>query len=558
MLHMSNKSKILTLAALCLFFLSGILRFVHIGGPDSSGIPIAGASSMIYVGLYIAWAVFIDYRITQKVIRNYLLTAAGLMILWFVARQAKYSFFFEIDIVCRYLWYTYYIPMILLPVILFLTALHIGRPGKKPPRCWNLLFIPACFLITSVLTADLHQLVFRFRPGFVEWNTDYTYGVMYVVIIAWIAALILASLALIFIKCRISSIKKSVWVPIIFLIVCTSYLCWTFTDSFIYGEKLFQMPEMFCLMIITLCESCIQVGLIPSNIGYGDFLNASTVCAQLADETGNIRYASDNTVPLTPEDIKSAQSGSILLDKDTRLSSHHVSGGRVFWIDNLSAVNRMNDEIAEIKEQLAEYNGLLQAEAELKERTARAAEQNRLYDIIAGVIKPQIDKLALLLDNAAPDDPDMKQKYALACVLNAYIKRRSNLTLIGENLTEMQAFELVSSIRESVEYLNVYGVSCSFLWDGDGALPTETLILTYELFEAVVETTLSGLSELLVNMKVTDGALLLRLSMEDTDAVINPNWQAERVKAAGGTLSVEKEEGTVFVTFRTRKGGMRG
>lgn len=557
MLHMSKRTKILTLTAVGVFFLAGFLRLVNPGGPDASGIPMASAPAILYAGLFIAWSVSIHYRITQNDIQKYLIISASLMVFWFIVREAKYHFLYEIDIVCRYLWYSYYIPMILLPAILFVTALRIGRTKTRPLwRSWNLLFVPAVIMIAGVFTNDLHQLIFRFRPGFINWGTDYTYGILYAVIINWIAVFILASLAVIFHKCHISRIKKSVWVPIICLIVCTSYLLWTFTDDFIYGEKLFQVPEMFCFMIVALCESCIQVGLIPSNIGYGDFLNASTVRAQLADKNGSIRYASENASPLTPEQIKAAGGHPVLLDKDTRLSSQPVGGGRIYWTDNLTAVNNMNDEIAEIKEQLSEYHDLLRAEAELKGRTARAAEQNRLYDVIAAVIKPQLDKLALLLDAAAPDDPRLKEKYALACVLNAYIKRRSNLELIGENMAEMQSFELVSSIRESVEYLSVYGVSCSFAWEGDGVLPAEALILTYELFEMVVEAAIPRLSGLLVNLTVLDGALLLKLSMEDTNAVIDAGWRADRVGACGGTLSVTKEDGTVFVTFRTRKGGM--
>ena len=176
------------------------------------------------------------------------------------------------------------------------------------------------------------------------------------------------------------------------------------------------MPEMFCFMIITLCESCIQVGLIPSNIGYGDFFNASTICAQIVDESGKTRYASENTVALNSEQQKLAEQRPVLLDKDMRLSSRHISGGRIYWTDNLTAINRMNEEIAEIKERLSEYHDLLKAEIELKERIAHAAEKNRLYDFIAAVIKPQLDKLALVLEDTSPEDPQLKEKYAFgAC-----------------------------------------------------------------------------------------------------------------------------------------------
>ena len=557
MLHISRRTNVLTLIAIGTLILAAGMQFVHFGGPGTSGIPTACSSGTLYAGLFIAWAVSIDYRIVQKDIRAYLIASACMMVFWIVAREIKYSFVFELDMVSRYLWYSYYIPMIFLPALLFMTALRIGQKGQKPfYGRWKLLFIPAVIMVMGVFTNDWHQMAFHFRPGFDNWGTEYTYGILYKIIVAWIITLIVASLALVFYKCRISKIKRSIWVPIVFLVVCTFYLLWTYTESFIYGQKVFQVPEMFCFMIVALCESCIQVGLIPSNIGYGDFFNASTVCAQLADETGKICYASENAVALTVEQINAAEHSAVFLDKNTRLRSYPVSGGKVLWTDDLSAINRMNNEISEIKEQLSKHHDLLRAETELKERTVRAAEQNRLYDVITAVVKPQLNQLAILLGNTAPNDAKLREKFALACVLNAYIKRRSNLALIGHDCEQMQSFELVSSIRESVEYLNVDGIPCSFDWKGEGLLPTEALILAYELFEMVVEASLPKLSGLLVNLAVMEGALVLKLSMEDEDTKIDANWEAKRVKACGGMLRVKKEDGTVFVTFDTREGSV--
>ena len=310
--------------------------------------------------------------------------------------------------------------------------------------------------------------------------------------------------------------------------------------------------------MIILCESYIQTGLIPSNIGYGAFLNASTLNASLTDNSGTLCYASENAAILTPEQIEAAKSGPFMMNNNTRLCSRPVSGGRIYWVDDLTAINQTNEEIANNKKRLLKYNEILKAETELKARTAKAAEQNHLYDVMAIAVKPQLDRLANILESAKADDPDLKHKYALASVYSAFIKRRCNLALIGESMEYMQSFELISSIRESVEYLKAYGIHCYFGFDECGVLSTKSVILTYELFEMVVESILPQLSSLLVNLAASDGKLVLKLSMEATDAAIDANWQSDRVKECNGTLSVTSEDHSLFITFCVGNGGSRG
>ncbi len=550
MLHVSRLTKILTAMAIGVFIFAACLRLVHFNGAFASGIPIVCLSATLYSGLIIAWAISVDYRITQKNIRNNLLAIAVIMVCWLILRDTKYYFIGGVDTACRYIWYAYYIAIVLLPVLLFFTALGIGKTSNRTLiRRWKLLFIPAIIIIAGVLTNDLHQTAFIFQPGFANWDKEYTYGVLYKIVVVWTVGLILASLAIIFFKCCISKIKKHIWVPIIFLIVCIFYLLWTCTEEFIYGEKLLQVPEAFCFTMIILCESCIQAGLIPSNIGYGAFLNASTLNASLTDNTGTLCYASENAMPLTQSQLEAAKLRPVMINNDARLFSHPVSGGRLYWVDDLSAINKMNAEIANNKKRLLKYNKLLKSETELKARTARAAEKNHLYDVMAIAVKPQLDRLANILEGAKADDPDLKRKYALASVYSAYIKRRCNLALIGESTEDMHLFELISSIRESVEYLKAYGIHCYFGFDEGGVLPTKSVILAYELFEMVVESTLPQLSSLLINLTISDGKLLLKLSMEAMDAVIDANWQSDRVKDCNGTMRVICEDHSMFITL---------
>jgi len=48
--------------------------------------------SIIYIGLYIGWAISIHKRVVQKSVKNTLLLISGLMIFWFIIRTIKYFF----------------------------------------------------------------------------------------------------------------------------------------------------------------------------------------------------------------------------------------------------------------------------------------------------------------------------------------------------------------------------------------------------------------------------------------------------------------------------------
>lgn len=115
-------------------------------------------------------------------------------------KLVKYHVFYN-DIVERYLWYSYYIPQCIAPVVLFLTVLGMGNKiNKKVAKLWNLLYIPAILLIFMAFTNDMHQHVFYFDEGLDKANDVYTWKWGYYLIFTWKAVLYLTNGVLLFIK----------------------------------------------------------------------------------------------------------------------------------------------------------------------------------------------------------------------------------------------------------------------------------------------------------------------------------------------------------------------
>ena len=201
--------------------------------------------------------------------------------------MCKFEIPYEMPTALRYAWYLYYIPMLLLPTVSLYLAFYIRQPENyKLPARRCLLFSPALFLIGTVLTNDLHQLVFTFPEGRLGEAASYKvgvygYGAMYYAIVAWDLGCLLVALLIILLRCRKIKNKKMLWMPF-----------GAYGLSVVYGIayylnlpfwKIFSsdMTAALCLLFALIIESCIQCGLIPSNTGYAQLFAASTISAHL-------------------------------------------------------------------------------------------------------------------------------------------------------------------------------------------------------------------------------------------------------------------------------------
>lgn len=539
MLHINKATKSATLAAVCLILLAGVLHLVEADPWWTINKPLACLGPMIYVGLLLGWGISLDHRLTDRRVKGLLFASIALMILWFVLRCAKYDFFDAYDLVLRWLWYSYYIPMNFLPTLSLLAARFIGRDaGRSFRRELLLLLIPDALFTALVLTNDCHQLVFGFQPGFENWSGDYTHLPLFFVLYGWMAVQYVGALGIIFYKCRISRSRRLVWLPVIWVLVAAFFFFWYNATQFLPIRKPFEITEMTCIIIAAVWESCIQTGLIPSNIGYREFFSASTVDAQIIDRDGQVQFSSEGTASLTDSQRHSAMTAPLLLESDTQLQSRAIHAGRIFWNDDLTVIHKLNRELKEARAALAEENDLIQAENEMKEEQARLQEQNRLYDSMADSVRPQLEKIRHLLDGLTPEAPDFARRLSLACVLNAYIKRHSNLMLLAEKETAADAAELGLCIRESMDYLTDCGVLCSFQQSGTGHIPLHLLCRAYETFEDAVEPALQSLYALLVRLSLENGIWTLRIVMDGPAAV----------------PGAVEQDGTLYLTFRMEEG----
>ena len=137
----------------------------------SSSIPLLVAAIAFSI-----WGVLVYLRCLDYVLRRRLVAVATICALWMIEVILKYKSF--TPFYATILWYLYYVPMTLVPLLYQLCGLRLAgleqhRAGR---RYRTALWIAAILLIGFVLTNDFHQQVFHFDRSSDTWSNDYTYG----------------------------------------------------------------------------------------------------------------------------------------------------------------------------------------------------------------------------------------------------------------------------------------------------------------------------------------------------------------------------------------------
>ena len=532
--------------ALGLFVLAGFFRQL-----DRVTAPLPSSAcflltNLIYIGLAMAWGFSISRRILHRNDRRWLLLGCAMAMLWLFLRAVKYRFFSN-DTITRHLWYGYYVPQILAPLFSLFAALQLGRREDDAlSRKWVLLFVPAALLIGGVLTNDLHQMAFRAAPGAATLEADYTHGWVYYLAMTWIVGLLLATGIIVYRKCRVSESRRFAWAPLcVFLggfVLCSL--------SFANIYTFHKMPECFCLTFAAFWESCLQVGLLPTNGYYRYFFSESTVAAQIVDGQGRPVYRAQNAPDLTAGQLDAAAREAILLNADTRLQSAPVQDGRVYWVEDISKINRIQAQLAEINTRLSEENELIQAENELKRQRAQIEEKNRLMDEMIALVQPQLLQINQLLGEESVQKLDI-QKLKQICLLGAYVKRRVNLALICDKKAVVRANELTHCLRESLTYLTQYGAVCALHQEGTDSVCSCHAQSAYDFFEDCLEAALPSLSALMVRVECSE-RFSIRLMMEDAAGLP----KADKYRDLG-KLTIDGADGALCATLSPDWGGVR-
>lgn len=490
----------------------------------------------IYLGLFAAWGISVKNRIIQPQVRRFFVIIAYLIFFWLLIRGIKYNLVVIMlyPHIIRAIWYLYYLPMLFIPLMILFIALMLGKPENyRLPKKTLLLYIPTIILLGLVLTNDLHQLVFDFPENSVWTDKEYSYGFAYWPVVCWELLCSFAALVVMMIKCRVPYSRRTMWLPFLPLsaifIYTVMYILDIYWVWFIAGD----MTVTFCVLIAATLECCIQCGLIQSNSHYDELLKKCTLSIQLTDADYNVLLKSLAAKPISALEMRQTEAEPFILADGYRLSGSAINGGHVLWLEDVSKLLAVLDDLKEIQEELEGANAILAAEYALKVRKTHIEEQDRLFDVIQQETLGQIDLLARLIEEFESSETESQRLSLLGkmAVIGAYLKRRNNLIFLADKKTMINVRELKLTFGESMDNLELCGVECGFVNKLEDTVETVAVAAMYDFFEMIVERSLGVMSALTVAIDSRENGLIITVNTDssaDFSDILTDNVNAVR------------------------------
>lgn len=502
--------------------------------------------TLIYIGLYIGWGISIHKRVVQKAAKNTLIFISGLMIFWFIVRSIKYFFAMDVNVE-RYLWYSYYLPMLFIPQAAVQTAVLLGQPEEYIlPKWLKFLYVPTTLCFLLVLSNDFHQCVFSFAAGEVWTDKGYSYAWGYYTVLLWEVVCAVAAFALMVYKCRLSQRKKylpviGIGISILYAIIYASGAEWM---QVIGGD----ITAALCLMFVCIFESCIYCGLIQTNTGYEELFEVCTMGAQITDQNYRVRYTSANVMELSEAVMREAEKGDVVVDKKTLIQNRPIQGGHILWQEDIEYIIMLLERMEENRKTIEESNCLEQENYQTKAKINMLREKNRLYDKLQTQTAGQIGLLNELLSRYEVEEDLVKSRRLLAkiSVIGTYIKRYGNLIFIGERAEISDVAELGACLEESFSSLKLMGIECALTAPVGERIYVRDAVRIYSFFESIVEACVDSIQFMWVKIRPCGEELIVCMEAES---------EANLSSFFDKTEKGEYEDGVWKFTFTVKKAG---
>ena len=502
--------------AIAIAYACRMLAKFDIGGPAVNHIRTA-----LYLLLFALWGFSLDRRIIQRQALHCLRLTAALMLLWLILRTLKYSFVTG-PAAGRYIWYLYYLPMLFLPLLGVYIALSMGKSEDyRLSRETGMLSIIPAALFLLVITNDLHQQVFAFKSGVpgLPVSGTYSYRPLYFICLGWMVVCMAFSLVCLFRKSRIPSGEGKRITP--FVLGCAMLLYGILYLSGIPAVRWWfgDMNVMFCLLYAAIYESCIRCRMIPSNTGYVELFEASTLAACIADRSGRIVLRSR----AAGKDMTCPQEGQRIVRPDgMRISSAPISGGYAVWQDNVRQLAELRTRLNANKEEMERNKKKLKDAYLVQKSLHELTEKNRIYNELEAKHSRQTAQMRQMLAQCERSGPaERRSLLKKVLLLGTYIKRSANLYFLSSEYQWLPQQELRLTVDEAVRALTACGTECGVIYRTTEPMRASEVVRLFDLLEIVAETTVDDLHSLFIS--VSDSAMDLSVECAaDLSAIASP------------------------------------
>lgn len=545
---MQNSKKNLLLFAGLLIF-AGILHIIEhtihdisaLGDPHYEAVTLFFCLEfVIYTLLIIFWIQSVYTRLLPSRARSYMIVVAVFMIFYLILRVYKYRIA-GVDAGIRLSWYAYYIPMTVIPAMFLMICICIHRGAAKPKVDERLFIIPAAALSGIIITNDLHHLVFMPEPGldnFIGKSGTYTYGIPFYLAYAWIILAVISGVILLIKTFGLRQKRRLLYlvgILVIWLILTQLHTLKIYVEF----TPPYESPEIYIFTALAIFEFAIRQRLIPYNENYAGFFESLPMTVMITDEDYNPVYQSAVSLKLGSDVLAEALETPIYPIPDGRLSGRKIRGGYTFWIEDESDIRHANEELSEANELLESENTLIEYENNQKEENAYLRLHHHIYHEIAQEMYPYQKRIESLLNEAVPGTEEFKDIVADVSVLNAFVKRKTNMLLMASEHETIPVNELLIAVSESGRYLEFVGIKTSVDQSGSNEdYPSDTIIAIYDTFQQLIEQLIGEATMLLISFS-EEG---LRLSTDTTIKLDTEN--------APLPIEIEQQDDILLITIK--------
>lgn len=432
----------------------------------SSSIPLLVAAIAFSI-----WGVLVYLRCLDYVLRRRLVAVATICALWMIEVILKYKSF--TPFYATILWYLYYVPMTLVPLLYQLCGLRLAgleqhRAGR---RYRTALWVAAILLIGFVLTNDFHQQVFHFDRSSDTWSNDYTYGWGYFAVLIWTAFNFVAFFILVGRSASFRIQRFSGTAALVLL--GGAFFAISYALRVPWAWKL-NFSLVYCVLCVVTLEICLDCGVIPS---YHDIAGIfDTLPLDLKVLTRDLQevYATPVSKPIPAgvrEELRAQELGhshafAVVSNPDVMYRSFPLLGGSALLAQDVSEVNELNRELAHRRMELQRQNELLTADYDLKAHLADQEAEALLVKDVDQALARALGEMYGLLSSLPPltDEASSHERYRMlqcAKMFVAYCKRKGSLTLAqhGESGFDRDRIQLIAN--ELASDLRTIDIDCA-------------------------------------------------------------------------------------------------
>lgn len=487
---------------------------------------------LVFIIITVLWSGMLYLRISDVSLRRKLFAILVILLFWMLGRVIK--MLVPLGLTDRYLWYLFYIPLTMLPAMLF----WVGQTLKRIEHTLiskvirNFVFTVSIILALLVLTNDIHQMAFEFYRGTQGMNYDqyYYYGWVYYLIFAWSIFLILV---FVFMTVRKETKPFAEHAGPLLLVL---FIAIIYFGGYAAGITVFRESEftiVYGMMSLVFLEICLRSRIIPNNTRLTGLLRNTPVDMHILSDVMQIEYKTDNAQELQEDVVSYIRSkqkephtplGFSLPDNESILYGiYRINGGYTVFTQHLDPVIRLRAVLKEQNDKIEAQNSILERAQKAKAEIVRIRTQQELFTRIDGVLKERVDVINSLIHVlSAKTDYENKEEtqkqLAVIKVLVNYCKRRGNLALQEAGDEFCDSTSLALWLRESLWEANQAGVEGLVTETGATDISSTNAALLYDCFEDMLENAMrSKTAVMIINQSVAEDRFIMSavVSMKD-------------------------------------------